>query len=485
VNFKKVKILALAVLTFQAGVSFALPIDWNGTFGVDTTLLSDFRRIDKSTDTSASSNGTQEVGLPSGGKRNASWESYIFRLNPNIIINDAATLKGEITSNYARSGRLGDNGTMSKTPGMGNALYNYNTSEGDAILITKLYMELYADSATYIIGRHTTHWGLGAVYNAGENTWDRHFNTRDGITMKIKLGNFHISPYLARINGGTDLSRETRTKEYGISLLYDNPESDMTVGILYNKKNSNGSNPDYTSDASGAASVMGKTNLTITDIYFKKVFGKVDVGVEVPIVSGNLGNVYNNGTSAKAKAKAIIFESNYRPSKSWQFSLFAGQVDGHDGDTSSFDAMYLNPNYQVANILYRYNLSAVADGNQNVYDSYITNTTYVKLQAKYFTEKWTWDAGLIYATAKETAKSGQSSFNHERNRVFNANGDQDKDLGYELDLGFNYKWNNEIQFGSSLGYLFSGDYWGYNDVAGSKNEVKNSLLFQARTSISF
>ena len=135
-------ILSLAIFSFLPLTAQALPIDWNGVFGVDTTLIDNFRRIKETTDRTSTNTGSQESPLASGSKENASFQSYIFRLQPTMIINDAATLKGEISTNYARGGRLGDDSTRTasaRDASFGSTLYTHNTTNGDSIVINQLY----------------------------------------------------------------------------------------------------------------------------------------------------------------------------------------------------------------------------------------------------------------------------------------------------------------------------------------------------------
>lgn len=479
---------------------FSLPVDWHGTLGFNTSLITDYRRIDSTVDNSSGSNagsrGTQEVPLGSGDNKNASWQGYIFKLEPTFLVNDSATIKSEFSSGYGRGGYLGDSSTQSKEPGYGSALYGHNfTNSNNNLVVNKLYMELYADTATYIIGRHSSHYALGAYQNSGDNTWDRLSSMRDGLTLKISLGNFKLEPYWARLGSGTTLTKGTRVKEIGFSLLYDNIEKDMAFGLLFAKKKSAPFSSNLSADTTGnlpssSGNTLGKTDVKITDLYFKKAFGIFDFAVEVPILSGDIGTLFttNINDSTKFNTKAIILESNLKVSDSWKLGLDGGKVNGEDGGASSFGAMYLHPNYQIANLLFRYNLRGVAAPNGNnpisLYDSYITNTMYLKLKAQYTTEKWTWDTAFIYAKALETAKVGATSFNHQTNKTFTANFDQSDDLGYEYDLSFNYQWNKEIKIGGDFGYLFTGDYFGYTNTS-AKNQTKNTYVFQLKTSIDF
>lgn len=484
------RLLATAVLALLPVASFALPIDWHGSFGVDSTLISDYRRI-KAKDINSTDPGSQEVGLDANGKKaSASWQSYVFRLSPTMVINDAATFFGELTTGYGYGGFLGDSPSVDAQAAAGTAgtngapLFYSNQSRGQGLNIKKAYLELYSDTATYMIGRHSYEWGLGAIYNDGNDVWDRHAYSRDGITMKIKIGNFHIAPYWSKVAnpGYTDA---TNIKEYGASLLYDNQERDIAFGILYGKKSSGSYSQTYSTTMNGAQAFLNENDITVTDLYFKKVFGKFDVAAEVPLMSGDLGRTTATSNTTTYSAKAFLLQTNFKWTETWTVGLDAGQVSGHDGSTSKFSALYLNPNFQIANLLFRYNIAAIGTpSTASVYDSYITNARYLKLHSSYNSEKWTFDSALIWARALEVAKAGFAAYNHTNGKIFQAVTSQSKDLGYELDLNAKYHWNKEIAIGSGLGYLITGDYFGYTNSA-TTNQPKSSLLLQINTSVTF
>lgn len=477
-------ILTAAILPATA---WSLPIDWHGVFGVDTTLIDSYRRIKATSDNSGLNNGTQEVPFANGNQANASFQSYIFRLQPTIIVNDSASLKGELTTNYGRGGRFGDDTTRSGSndASFGSALYVHNNSGGDDLLVNQLYAELYSDAATWQLGRHSYEWGLGAVYNAGDDTWDRFASARDGVTAKIKIGNFQFTPYWAKIEQ-ENRTRASRVREIGASILYDNVERDLAFGILYGKKENSSQATTVTGDPNGDGTntALGATDVTITDLYLAKKFGELALAVEVPIMSGEIGNFYENGNIAKYKAKAIILESSYAFSDSWKVTFNGGQVSGQAAGGNDFEAMYLHPNYQVANLLFRYDLRGIS-GNQNLYESYINNATYLKLGTEYTSGKWTWNAAVIHAKADQTAEVGKTSYNHQTGKTFTAQTAQSDDLGTEIDLGFKYRWNNEVHVDGSAGYLLTGDYFTYTNDPNVRNEAQNSFVLQLRTSLEF
>lgn len=479
------KFLAMAFLVLLPAASQALPIDWHGSFGVDSTLISNYRRI-KAKDINSTGDGTQEVGLDAAKKGSASWQSYVFKLAPTMVINDAATFFGELTTGYANGGFLGDSAQTDLEKTKSAQIFYHNQAQGQSVNVKKAYIELYSDTATYVIGRHTYEWGLGAIYNSGSDVWDRHSSSRDGITMKLKIGNFHVAPFWSKVSnaGYTD---STNAKEYGAGLLYDNPERDIAFGLLYGKKSNSANNTVFTTTINGTSSNLGDNSITVTDIYLKKIFGKFDMAVEVPLMSGDLGKTTSGSTAVTTySAKAFILQTNYKHSDTWTFGFDGGQVSGHDGATTKFGALYLNPNYQVANLLFRYNLSAIGTGQSaSIYDSYITNTRYFKLRAGYSSEKWTFDSAIIYAKAIETAKAGYSSYNHTTNKLFTAVTSQSDSLGTEIDLNGKYHWNKEISIGTGLGYLIPGDYFSYTNSTTLTNKAKSSLLLQINTAVTF
>ncbi|MBY0416206.1 MAG: hypothetical protein K2Q18_18680, partial [Bdellovibrionales bacterium] len=318
------RLSAIAILAIMPATSFALPIDWHGAFGVDTTLISGFRKIKSSTDRTSTNAGSQEVALDKGNKDSLNFLSYVFKLAPTMIINDAATFKSEFTTGYAAGGYLGD---AAETDAASNSnripVHYHNQAAGKGLNVRKAYLELYSDTATYLIGRHTYNWGLGAVYNDGNEAFDRHSSSRDGLTMKLKIGNFHVHPYWSKTDNGfktgnsSGLTSATDSKDYGIGLLYDNAERDISFGLLYGLKSSSAQNPSTTT-IQGASSAYGETDVKITDIYFKKTWDKFDIAAEVPLLNGELGRTTNgSNTVTKLSTKAVLLQTNYKASDAW------------------------------------------------------------------------------------------------------------------------------------------------------------------------
>jgi hypothetical protein len=145
----------------------------------------------------------------------------------------------------------------------------------------------------------------------------------------------------------------------------------------------------------------------------------------------------------------------------------------------------LNPNYHIAELMFRYNYTAFNEGSQSIFDSGISNARFFKLYSNYKNDKWTWSAAAIMATAMETAKAGQRAYHHEEGYSFDSTADQDDDYGMELDLGFAYQWNPNVNVSGFLGYWLVGDYYAFNNDADDELKVENVLGAGLKLGIDF
>ena len=99
------KYIFLIIIAFYNN-AFSAPIDWSGTIGFDTTILSDFRRT---SDTCTPTAGSECI---SPEEDNARYQTMLLKLNPNLRINDAVTIKGELSTGNVRSSYLGESTSL-------------------------------------------------------------------------------------------------------------------------------------------------------------------------------------------------------------------------------------------------------------------------------------------------------------------------------------------------------------------------------------
>lgn len=471
----KNKILWLVTILNIQSV-YALPVDWAGVFSVDTTRLSSYS---KGVQPQSQNLGSQVIPLINSDAETAHVQTYLLKLQPTIIVNDSATIFGEMTTGYARGGRWGQGleQTSHSDRGMGNVLYNYQNYR-EPLHLSQIYAKYYANTATYVIGRQPLHWGLGAIFNNGEGVDSRFSSIEDGITAHLNIGNFRLSPYYMKANG-SNLDGQGDLRHIGIKALYQNNDQGLSLGLLYSKRR-NKSTTMLLEDQEGG---IGPSEVRIIDLYFQKDIERFTVEAEFPVLTGSLGSSENTYS-----ARALLAKASYELHPTWNLGLGFGYISGEDGQNDNeLKALYLHPNYQVANLMFRYNLGGIAgENNESIFDSYMTNVQYIKIMTSYQANQWVWELGFVMANALKVAQEGQSSFHHEKNTFFTASENQEKSYGFEIDLDFIYKWNTDVSVMGSLGYHFVGEYYAFdNSSTEGSPSLSNPYAAKIQTVINF
>ncbi len=481
-RFRIVSTIFVSALSINSAL--ALPIDWNGVFGVDTHMIQNYRRdsgtvnkpwpgpATEGNPTPGPRTGTQAIA---NGDNEAVFQTYILRLNPHIIVNDGVALKGELSSGYIRGGFAGDN-SANNADGSGNNSYFFTTpAQNSALKVNQMYMELYADSALVKIGRMSRHYGMGMVFDDGSQPWDRFFTMYDGIEAKMTIGNFSLIPHYAKISSSNDesvaegspASGAFDVRELGVVAKYDNRNKDLIASVLYAKRSSERKNVLYNATSPTADFRRGSTEVTVIEPYLSKKWNKFVLSAEASLQTGDYGSVYDPAIKSKLDAAAYVVQASYEFNPKWDAGILAGQVSGDKGSSDKFEATYLHPNFHIADLMFRYNYPAFNEGNRSIFDASIANSQFLKVYGNYKTDKWVWKGAFVFAKALQTAKAGARSYHHEESYAFTSTADQADDLGYELDFGFDYHWNPNVTIGGYYGYWFVGDYFAFsNDPAG-------------------
>jgi len=475
--------LLMLILTLGPIFAEAVPMDFNGELGFDLIRLTNYRRTDANT--SVDRNGSQQV---TGEGKNGYVQTYLFKLQPSMIINDHVTVKSEVTTGNGRGGKIGEGGYVGQNSGMGQTHFYHTTAnqnEKNNLNVQQLYMELYSETATYKVGRFAKNWGLGAMVNSGEKAWDRFFTYYEGFEAIFSLGKLYIIPSWSNISVNDNLTHDGEIKDVSIGLLYDNPDKDMKMGLYLGKRKTNGSSiysakPD---DApNGTPTTIENSDAKLLDLFISRYFGNFFIGLEVPYVTGSLGNV--NGSNTDLKESGVVIETSYEFNERWKLGANLGTLSGDKGARDKFTALSLHPNYQIAEIMFRYNLNAITNSNENLFESSMTNTKYLKFNANYKTGLWSWNFAWIYAKANTVASNGSRSFNHERGYHFLGAANQKDDLGHEFDTTFDYQWNPNLTLTGVFAYYMVGDYYAFTNT-GNENSTANQFATGLKIDLKF
>lgn len=450
----------------------ALPIDWNGQFGFDTNLIQDVRRT---TDDCTTGDGYC-VG---NDEDNARYQSFIFKLNPTIVVNDSASIKAEISTGNIRGGFMGEDTE-------GRASYYAQSPSGEqALSLNQMYAELYADTALFKVGKFAKNFGLGALINDGDQIWDRYFSVYNGLEARFNLGKFSVAPIFAKIQSpnptNAPVASDSHTGKYdtsetGIAASYNDPNKNFEFSVYYSVRE-----VETQSDLYGAN--KGPSEVTLIDIYFSKAWDKFSIAMEIPMLTGEVGTIYGTNQKEDLDTNAYILETAYQINNKWNIGLNGGIVKGEDGQ-DEFNALFLHPNYKIAELMFAYNYRAFQNGG-DIFDASVTNASYAKLFANYKSEAWTWKLAFIMAKANETASDGKAFYNQESNTIVaSANGDQDDDLGMEFDVAFDYQWNPNILVTGYLAYWQVGDFYAFTST-GDDLSMSNITATGMKLSMSF
>ena len=134
--------------------------------------------------------------------------------------------------------------------------------------------------------------------------------------------------------------------------------------------------------------------------------------------------------------------------------------------------------------MFNYDRAAIWDTQNNVFDSSISNSTFLDIDLIHENNASTWRLGFTYALAIETAKTGNNAFNHTTGKVYTAVADQSEDLGFEIDLDYKYQLTSETSVDLNLAYFSPGDFYAFTNSA-NENQLESTYLFNVGTTISF
>ncbi|MGZ3695784.1 MAG: hypothetical protein ACXWQO_16915, partial [Bdellovibrionota bacterium] len=484
---------ALALLLSPSNAS-ALTLDWSGYFRADHNFVHDYQ-MDKASPGYSNSGDTGEY-IPGQGKKTTTFSSVFMKLKPRVLVNDNVIVRSEWNVGDPVYGFFGRN-----IPREDRNNPFSTQKDGMDLSVARLWLDVHTDFGTVQVGRAPFHWGLGVIFNSGDRPFDRYQSTSDTIRLVSKFGYLSLMPLYAKNAMGRSLAGARNpftdailqgsddVTDYGLGLKYENPEEDLEGGALYYKRNANDAQNNYYYPAGSTTYTGGSNgmNLKLINLYAKKSWKRVELGAELPIYSGEIGDMNGVGTRNTYKATAVAIEAALKYD-TWKHSLKLGSVPGQSPTTSgaanrgsAFGAMQFHRAYKLGQILFNYNLGnfgavnpdpiptnagtpvvgQVTPTSVSPYDASVTNAKYVMFSSEKRWEQWGMNFGVVWAKANQSAKTGKDAFNYRTRQWFTSVADQGTNLGIEAGFGTRYNWDDNISFGAEIGMLFPGDYFKY------------------------
>ncbi len=334
-------------------------------------------------------------------------------------------------------------------------VFSDNQDYNSPLLVTQLYATWTQEFGVFVVGRAPLRFGLGMTYSDGSGLFDHYMTSRDMIGYKAVLGNLSVMPMLAKVNEGA-LNDEDDVNDYILNIQYDNPETDLELGLMYQLRVATRAGNDAPNAGGAAAATEGFKSQNI-NLFTGQKWGNLALGLEGGFNSGDTGLKQAGGGGVKLNSYGIAANLNYaNPESKWSYGTRAGIATGDDSGTpDTYEGFIFNRNYNVGMLLFNHPLgggdhlrtSVIRDtttsASNQIDTEAVSNTMYI---APGFQHRWKetieWGATFVWATAQAEAYPGMA-----------------KDLGYELDLNFTYKPYEKMRWITEIGMMSPGDAW--------------------------
>jgi hypothetical protein len=122
------------------------------------------------------------------------------------------------------------------------------------------------------------------------------------------------------------------------------------------------------------------------------------------------------------------------------------------------------------------------------YDNPIVNANYLNANGALHADKWTFKASYTYAQAPDGAQDGQNFYNTTRRQVFTdtaGNGNQGTSLGWEMDYGVDFQWDEYLKFGFDFGMYFPGSFFQFANLPGQSLPTSMVYATDVKVGVSF
>ncbi len=424
-------------------------------------------------------NHIKNSDLNSRGKELGYGVSHLV-LRPKIVAGDGVTIHGQFNifneDTVYENSQLGQiwghgvrNGAAANTTSSNqdsNATSDNQTAE--TIKVSQLYLTLNHEYGQLLVGRAPIHFGLGISHNAGRGLFDHWYDTRDLVGYKFIVGNLYFLPMFGKVNEGV-LNGNDDMNDYMIQVMYENPESDIEMGVFYQMRKGSESASDTPVGASGGNVLGGATGAQgaevdskLVNIFARRNFSTFMFGLEAAFQSGEAGAFTAGGEKVTWGGFGVAAEFEYKPEGSkWHWGLNLGTASGDDPATDAkFEGFIFDRNYDVGMLMFnrplgqddflrtRLETGSVRDAN-NVIDSAdieaLSNVMYFAPRVRYiFSDRWSLDNTLVTGWLGTNPIVGQ---------------DVSKDLGYEWDISLNFSPRKGVSWVNQVGVLFPGAAW--------------------------
>lgn len=430
---------------------------------------------------------------------NKSYMLHHLTLKPTINAYDGLTIHGrfDLLNNSAHPndqlGQTFGSGINTANPPVGTNAGDSNVTgdqqRAEMLAINELYANWVHEFGVLTVGRAPMHFGLGMMFNGGFGMFDHWLENRDLVAYKVVFGNFSVMPVLAKSYEGI-LDQEDDVNDYILQVNYENPETELEVGVIYQARRSTSIN----SNDIPTAIVPGSTQQNNYEVdsynfFVSQWVDQVKVAFEVGFMSGNTGLINGSGQEISHDAFGGVIELDWmREKANWGVELDIGYASGDDPNTQdTFEGYIFDQNYDVAMLLFNHPMG-MQDFFRTAYlrnNPAAPNFTNFNAASAFDTEAI---SNTLFASAGVHYRWADSKYDLETRITYaqlNAdplNANVDSNVGIEIDLGLTYEPFKGFQWINRAGYFAPGAAF----EGGTSNFPVNSAFgFETKAAISF
>ena len=389
-----------------------------------------------------------------------------FTLRPKFTAYDGLTIHGrfDILNNsrfpndqlgQSFGAGLNQTPTQRRAPGTGDLGSGTNVTNSNTfsdqlssglLAVNELYVNWDHEFGVITVGRAPMHFGLGMNFNGGFGMFDHWLENRDLIAYKMVMGHFHIMPVIAKTYEGK-LSQEDDINDYIVQINYENPDTELEVGFIYQNRrstsgeNSNDSSPVVVGEGS---TLSGNYEMNSYNAFVSQWVDQVKVAFEIGAMTGNMG-LSKNGVEIEQDGFGAALKLWWMPKGSkWGGSFELGYASGDDPATEQvYEAYVFDQNYDVAFLLFNHPL-----GKRDFFRTSVLHNESTEGQPSPLSAQESFDSeaisNSIYTSAALHYKwnekwSGEARFTYARLNNDPLNSNVNLNVGFELDLGLTYK----------------------------------------------
>lgn len=460
----------MAIILASPVGSYAGDINWSGRYLLEGQYL-------------------KNPALTSDGNEYSSLSHHLI-LNPQFIAGDGIVINSRFdifnNSDYQNSG-VGEffGGSDAKAANT-KEKHASGELESETLVVNELYLTWANPFGYFIAGRAPVQFGMGLTHNAGRGEFDHWFDTKDLVGYKLVFGNLYLFPMYGKIREG-DAELDDDIQEWMLQVGYENLDTDLELGIFASKKKSNPGGLDVTAatdiynQTGSTVTANSKLDVTTINIFAKKRVGQFVFKVESSMQSGSTG-LYNAGSeSIELDANALVGEINYESKGSTDYNLKAGMITGDDRSSKDYEGYLVDRNFDVALILFNYQLGTSGSSDNIGNEKYIRATTVgEKADVGYLSNTMFVSPGFHWRWSDKTGMKGRLTWAQLEQEQYAG---QSKDLGYELDASFYYRPYERVTLQLDTGYLFTGK--AFAGDPSSPQQTENAYAIMTKAAISF